>query len=164
MAVRDTYSNFKYYQAIAPVNRDANGDALNGVDIDTRGYEGVTLVVTTGVVESMTTSTASYYCFMLQHTNASALGNGPSDYAYVANCKHIIHSVHSTGATDLTSGIWEPTVNGDDHGSMAYTIGYIGPKRYVRVVLSGTEDAASINIGAIAVLGYPANWPVNTPA
>lgn len=164
--MRDIYSNLGFYRAIDPVNHDsANAAAITGVTIDTQGYQGVLFMVQTGLVESMTTSTTSYFCFMLQHTSASAQGLGASDFAAVSNAKHIIHSVISKGATDLTSGIWQNYVNGDSHGSMNYLIGYIGPKRYVRLVMSGTGDsAASINIGAVAVCGLPANWPINTPA
>lgn len=165
MAQRDTYSNFSFYQAMYTVLHDeANAAAITGRTIDTRGYEGVTFVVTTGEIESMTTSTASYFCFILEHTDASALGAGPSDYTAVTDGNHIIHSVQSVGTT-LTSGIWEDVVNGAEHGSRTYAIGYIGPKRYTRIRVSGTLDsAASINIGAIAILGYPANWPINDPA
>lgn len=161
--MRDIYSNFSYFQAIPPTLQDsANGDALTGETIDLKGYEAVTIAVTLGLVESMTTSTTSYFVLRLQHTDASALEAGPSDFADVADGDHIIHSVISVGAT-LTSGIWQASINGDDFGSATYCIGYKGPKRYVRVYMSGAS-AASINIAALAFIGYPTFWPVNTPA
>lgn len=164
--MRDLYSNFGFYRAIDPVLHDeADAAAITGVTIDTRGYEGITFVVQTGLVESMTTSTTSYFCFRIQHTDASALGLGASDFADVSNCKHIIHSVLAKDSADLTSGIWQNYVNGTDHASMVYMIGYIGPKRYARIVMSGTADsAASINIGAMAFKGLPGDWPISTPA
>lgn len=164
MALRDNFSNFKYYQAISPrVKDDANGGTITGETVDMQGYEAVTFVVNVGFIEAALAS-ASTLQFMLEHTSNSSGNLGASDFAKVATGSEIIHSAISE-ATALTSGIWQSDINASDAaGSNVYIVGYRGPKRYVRLYISGVLDSGcSVNIGAIAVLGYPANWPVNTP-
>ena len=157
MAVRDNYSNFNYYQAIQ--TQGADNTAIAGAAVDTRGYEAVTFAVAVGLVESNTTG----FEIQIQHTDASALGNGPSDFADVTSGSYIIHSALSANDT-LTNGMWQSIMGSTAYGqaSKVYIVGYKGPKRYVRLNVSNTLNG-SINVGAIAILGYPANWPVNTP-
>jgi hypothetical protein len=159
--IRDDYSNFKFFQCFEPQQvLDAD---LTGVDIDTQGYESLTICVNIGNL-SIITST-SYVGFILQHTDASALGAGPSTYALVSATDLI--GLDST-ITALTSGIWR-TIGADATavmsalGSRTVQIGYRGYKRYVRLVVdtNSTVTTGSEPIGAIALLGYPANWPVN---
>lgn len=164
MALRDNYSNFKYFQAISPrVKDDANGGTITGVTVDTRGYEAVTFVVNVGDIENALAS-ASCLQFMLEHASNSSGNLGASDFAKVASGSEILHSVVSVSTT-LTSGVWQSDINASDAaGSNVYIVGYRGNKRYVRLFISGIADSGcSVNIGAIAVLGYPANWPVNQP-
>jgi len=54
-------------------------------------------------------------------------------------------------------------VNISTCGSRIVPVGYRGTKRFVRVVITGATwtGHGSECIGALAVLGYPANWPVN---
>lgn len=164
--MRDVYSNLGFYHHIASILSDeTNGTTLNGLDIDLQGYDGVAFCVVTGSVESGTTSTVSYFHFRIQHTSASSGGLGPSDYADVVYAKHLIHSVISKGASNLTSGIWQDHVAGTTDGSKTYPIGYIGPKRYVRIVIAGSGNSSmSINVACLAMRGLPGNWPINTPA
>lgn len=165
MALRDNYSNSKYFQAISPrVKDDANGGTITGVTVDTRGYEAVTFVVNVGDIENGLAS-ASCLQLMLEHASNSANNTGASDFAKVAYGSEILHSAVSASTT-LTSGIWQSDINASDAaGSNVYIVGYRGKYRYVRLFVSGVGDSGcSVNIGAVAILGYPANWPVNQPA
>jgi len=40
-------------------------------------------------------------------------------------------------------------------------IGYLGPKRWVRIMMSASTDISIVAVAAHAFLGLPANWPVN---
>ena len=50
-------------------------------------------------------------------------------------------------------------------GQSTWVIGYKGPRRYLKLMLesTGSVNTGSIAMCAMAVLGYPANWPVCDP-
>lgn len=157
--LRDDVSNFKFFQAFYP--RELSDDDITGVDVDTQGYESLTFVVNVGRLSTITS--VSYVYFRMQHTDASALGAGPSDYAYVSATDLI-----ECSATSLTSGIWKTFVTAgatalSQAGSTAYAVGYCGDKRYVRIVVDcfSTPGDASDALGGLAILGHPANSPEN---
>ena len=156
---RDDYSNFKYFQCIMPQELVATD--LTGAAIDTQGFESLTIVVNVGNISDITST--SYIGFILEHTDASALGAGPSGYAVCASADFI--GLVSTQA--VTSGIWR-TIGAEATGgisaglgSQTFQIGYRGNKRYVRLIIDANDTLDSAQVGAIAILGYPANWPVN---
>ena len=158
--LRDSYSNYKFFQAF--YTRELDDDDITGDDIDTQGYESLTFMINVGRLSAITS--VSYLYFRMQHTDASALGDGPSDYAYVS-----ADDVIGVDATSLTSGIWKSFHTAtatalSQAGSAVYAIGYRGTKRYVRVVVDcfSSPGAVSDAIGGIAMLGLPGNWPVNT--
>ena len=169
MAVREDFSNFKYYQALPPGIYDQGtmpvAGVINGPCIDTQGYETVTFCVETGDVDvSLATSLA---VIRMQHTDASALGLGPSAYADVSTTDILaIGSCEdfSAGAALVSGIVLAISVSGTsvaDFESQVWQFGYIGDKRYVRLVVEshGTADVGSTYIGAVATLGRPANWP-----
>lgn len=43
-------------------------------------------------------------------------------------------------------------------------VGYIGPHRWVRIMMSASTDISLVAVAAHAHLGTPANWPVNVPS
>jgi hypothetical protein len=151
--MRDGFSNFQFDDALQPNVHDAT---INGQDIDLQGFNMATLIYNVGEVSLP--SDASYYAIRMQHTDASALGAGPSTYANVASID-IITSV--SGA--ITSGIIN-TFSASTAGSQAYKVGYKGGKRYIRAVLEKVGTPSVIHVGVVAVLGEPANWPVTHPA
>lgn len=170
MSTRDNYSNFGWYQAIAPAVYDAAkmpvAGVVNGPCIDTQGFQALTFIINTGDVD--VSQATSLVVIRMQHTSASALGLGPSTYADVSSTD-VIGSGISDGAA-LTSGIIvNLSVSGTsvaDMESMVWAYGYKGSLRYVRLVVEshGTADAGSAFVGAVAVCGYPEHWPVNAPA
>jgi len=160
MALRDNFSNHKFFQCIPPQNMLASAD-LTGVDIDTQGFEALTVCVNVGRLSAITS--VSYIQLILEHTDASALGLGPSTYAIVSAT-----DVIGPDATSLTSGIWKKLFTSgatalSTLGSTVYKVGYRGNKRYVRCVIDLVDSvgAASDAIGAMAILSKPANWAVN---
>jgi hypothetical protein len=160
MTLRDGFFNCDFKDAFYA--RELSDDDITGECIDTQGYESLTFVVAVGRLSTITS--VSYLYFRMQHTDASALGAGPSDYAYVSADDVIGLSVAS-----LTSGIWKSFHTAtatalSQGGSAVYPIGYRGNKRYVRIVVDcfSTPGDASDAIAGIAILGLPANWPVQS--
>ena len=150
MSLRDHYSGFKFFQAIEPQSTDT---AITGVDIDTQGYETLTLIANVGNVSG--TTSASHWVFLLAHASASTAG-GAGTYSYCASIDMI-----RTVSTAVTNGNWASTWSADG-GSQTYMVGYRGSRRYVRVIMSNYGTTPSLIVfGVVALLGDPANWPVN---
>jgi hypothetical protein len=154
MALRDGYSQYGFFMALSP--QDLDGTAVNGNDIDTRGYETVTFVVTVGNAASAgAMSTDNQHEFILAHaddTGASAAGT------YTA-CASTDMIRNASGA--VTSGVWQ-SIGSYTDSSTVYQIGYKGKKRWVRLQFSGNGAPSVMSMAAICILGKPANWNVNT--
>lgn len=154
--VRDGYSNFKFFQALAPfITTDPPAHA--GVAVDTRGYETCTFIVNVGDLASAGAMAADdFHQLKLEHYNSTALA--------WSECypSQMIHSVVGEGGaySTLNSGIFQSIIS-SINGSATYTVGYKGPHRLARIYLSGENTPSTMQIGAVAKLGLPADWPVN---
>ncbi len=139
---REFGSKFAFLNALpARVLVAAN---LTGADIDTRGYNGAVIAVNIGNAQSVVA--ASYAVLRLQHTDASALGAGPSDYADVTSAD-LIRFASQVGA--MTSGIWYSIDSTAYSGTVQY-VAYKGSKRYVRLILEVKTDGTITPEDAIA--------------
>ena len=166
MNIRETFTYFKFVPVASP-GSTGNIATAGGTDINRQGYDSLTFTVNL-ILHSATTLSdvsapykASCWFLRLQHTDASALAAGPSDYADVGSIDVIRNW---SGA--MTSGICYYTLPSTMSGSIAL-IGYRGNKQYVRAYLShqGTIGAnAGSNIIAVEYfLGHAENWPVTVP-
>ena len=154
--LRDGYSNFKFFQALAPYITGDPEDA-QGVAVDTQGYGTCTFVVNVGDLASGGAMAADdFHQFQLEHYNSDA---GAWSEVYPSQ---MIHSVIAAGDS-LNSGIFQ-SIASSTQGSATYAVGYLGPHRTVRFALSGENTPSAMQIGVIAILGEPNDWPVNTPA
>lgn len=156
---RDGFSGFNFFQAL---NAQAAAATATGVDVDRQGYDSLAFVVNLGRCSHV--STLSYWKLRIQHTDASALGAGPSDYADVDASTDLLRE--ASGA--LTSGIFQNVTtqvaaSTSVQGSVMHFVGYVGTKRYVRVVAEMVSTPSVLDIAVNALLGKPGIWPVNTP-
>ncbi len=152
---RENYSNFKYVHALDTLFADAT---TNGITVDTKGYETVTMVVVIGRCSHV--STLSYWQLRLQHASQSTAGIDAW-----ADC--VLSELVNISATSITSGVWKKIITDvaastSLQGSLTYKVGYRGNKRYVRLVVEELSTPSEINIGAVCILGLPGVWPVNT--
>lgn len=151
MAVRDGYSNLKFFQEVLP---SAAIDATTtGTTVDMQGFNTGTIIVNVGRLSLI--SDASHWVLRLQHTDASALGAGPSDFADAAAT-----DVIASDALTL-SGIWK-TLDLSTDGSAAYAVGYRGSKRYIHLVIEKVLTPSIAEFGSVAILGEPGDWAVQT--
>ena len=136
--MQDLNNNIKSVQSLAPAVRtaDANGD---GVDL--QGFEAVAVAVDTGA-EGITLSSSNKIEFELEHSDDD------STYTDVAQADVI-------GVT-LGSGGLFLTLDANGETPQISEIGYVGGKRYIRVVanFSGTHGTGT-PISAFAILGKP---------
>jgi hypothetical protein len=187
--VRDGFSNFKFFEALAPQSFDGSA-SVTGATVDKQGYETLTFIVHAGEISgiaSALTSVTSCAWVRMQDGESNAAGT-----VVWANCQasDIQVDLRLSGATSNTAGLTSTSMgilnvsnagSGLDNGtffclggvsadnqsfweSQAYAAGYIGDKRWIRVVVSvsAAGETSAVGIAAIAVLGLEANWPVNT--
>ena len=154
---RDGYSNFGFYDAMTPASQTA---ALDGRTIDRQGFETVTFITVTDAITSGVADTSDWV-LRLEHGTASALG--VDQWSTVPNSL-LIHSVAGGYASTASDGIFQKIGITTGSGT-TYAVGYKGDHshRYVRLVLSETDVMSATIMGAIAILGEPSNWEVNTP-
>ncbi len=158
--LRDGYSNFKFFQCLEPQDVASGGAAVTGITVDTLGYGTATIVVNVGMATGGALSAEdNRFQLMLEHYN--------SDATSWSECypSQMIHSViGEDGAySTLNSGIFQSIVSFTSFASRTYAVGYRGPYRFIRLRISEVGAPSTYSMGAIAILGLPANWPVNSP-
>ena len=183
--VRDGYSNFKFFEVIGP--RSSLGAQITGVAADKRGFETLTFVFginidVSGVVSGDHGGETSMYFMRMQHGNSNAAGTVVYSNCLASNMlvdmtfgAYSDVSVTSYGWLDLLS-----TGSGINEGicahfgigtggtwanveSTPWAAGYIGPRRWARLLFScsAVGDISAVGVYAIAILGLPGQWPIN---
>ena len=187
--VRDGYSNFAFFVAIAPGS--TVGLAANGWTIDRQGYETVTFLHACQLDTSGTVSGAfagsllSGQFLRMQHGKSNAAGT-----INWANCQasNMLFDITLSGTySGVSNTSWGMMAgmdgtscgSGPDQGtffiygisnsfcsyieSHCWAVGYIGDRRWVRINLShsAAAEASTMGFAAFAILGKEAVWPVN---
>ena len=162
---RDLFSSLKFYQALKPKLYTTWANA--GKAIDLRGYEGAIIVVNVGTVGSAgALGATSFIQLKLEHAlgstydTAASASDGTWSEVYPSQ---MIHSVIGmAGAySALDSGIFQSITSGTSgEEETVFVVGYKGPRRFIRLYVSGEDGPSAIEMGAIAVLGLPQDWAV----
>jgi len=136
--MKDLANNVKVIQSIAPVVGTADA---NGTGVDLQGFESAMAVVDTGV-EGDTLSSSVKIDFKLEDSD--------DDSTYSA----VTSALHVTDGTVDSNGIFL-TLDDNAETPQVTSIGYVGGKRYLRVVAdftgthtNGTPYAVSIVKGS----------------
>lgn len=127
--MRDIASNIGVKNALSPAVQSAT---VKGNAIDRKGFESVAFVINSGAIAG-----DGLYAPKLQDSDTTT----DADFADV-DAKFLIGTLPAALAADS-----------------AVKVGYIGHKRYVRVVLTKTSGT-SVAAGAVAVLGDANARPV----
>ena len=136
--MRDLYHNVLATQVLNPINSTATKTSST---IDLQGYNALAVVFALGL-SADTLSGSIYWTLTLQHSDDN------STYSAVAT-------------TDCNSGVNSVVVNGTTLDRQAYSIGYIGGKRYVQAVATPTGSTSSgMPIGVVALRGKAGYAPV----
>lgn len=141
--MRDMLNNIDVRRAISPFNQGGGNTAVQSQIIDTQGYDSLTFVIATG---NLADSDATF-AVSLEHGDAADLSDAtpvPAD-----------DLVGTTAAASFTFA-------NDDS---VRKIGYRGSKRYVRLVItpSNNDALAATFLSAVAVLGHPMQAPTANP-
>lgn len=157
-AKRDGYSNYSFFQTLEP--QDVAAGSVTSVAIDLQGFETATIVVNVGTATGGGALSAdNRHQLMLEHYNSTA---GAWSECYPSQ---MIHSVVGQGGaySTLNSGIFQSIASVTSYASQTYAVGYKGPHRSIRLRISDAGAPSTYSMGAIAILGLPANWPINEP-
>ncbi len=164
---RDGYSNFGFYQALAPrFTTDAAG-AENGDTLDLQGFDTATIALNVlSYCSAGANGAGDYVVYFLEHGLASAAG--VSAWSAVPQSQ-MIHSTEGGYDSTAETGVLASLMSGTDIAASAnsalYFVGYKKDvlHRYLRIKLSNVGDASAMFAGAVAMLGLPGEWPVNEP-
>jgi hypothetical protein len=139
--MRDLLNSIHPVRAISPAAAVTDNTPFVSQIIDTLGYGSLTFVISTG---SLADADASFAVTM-EHGNAANF----SDAAAVP-------------ASDLVGTLALAGFNfGDDDETRK--IGYIGPKRYVRLTVTPSNNTGNAFVSAVAILGHPNSMPTANP-
>jgi hypothetical protein len=142
--MRDLANNIVPVQSLAPAVRTADAD---GTGVDLQGFESATIVVDTGA-EGDTLSSSVKIDFKLEDSDDN------STFAAVTSNTLVI------GGTVDSNGIFL-TLDANGETPQISEIGYVGGKRYVRVVADFTGSHSNgTPIAAAVIKGHPRHGAV----
>jgi hypothetical protein len=142
--MRDSLSNTRLTRA---ANQTLSGTTANASDLfDRRGFGSLTVYLETGTVTDA--GTASGFTMKLQHSDTTATG----DFVDVGDSEVVPNS----------GGLRTITVTSDaDDNLFINGLGYVGEKRYVRGLTTGTTGTSAV-INLVGIFGHPSQAPTTT--
>lgn len=140
MATRDLHNNIAPKRAISPVSVADNTAQVSQI-IDLNGYESLEFVILAGALADADVT----FTVLVEDGAAANL----SDAAAVDD-KFLL-------GTEAQAGF---KFDSDDK---VFKIGYVGPKRYVRLTITPANNASAALLAAVAILGHPHNRPTGNP-
>ncbi len=139
--MNDLHNAITLKRAISPVSVADNTAQISQI-IDRQGYGACEFVIATGSIADVDAT----FAVLVEHGNQANL----SDAAAVPDEELI--------GTEAVAGF-----QFDDDNEVR-KIGYRGNKRYLRLTITPSANASAALIGAVAVLGRPAQAPAAQPA
>ena len=142
MPYRDEMNNIHPLVAILPQVQTNSDTAIVSAIIDTLGYDSLTFAIVTGAV-----------------TDADVTVAITMDHGDVAN----LSDAAAVPAANLV-GTLALAGFGFADDSESRKVGYVGPKRYVRLTATPTGNGAgALPIAAVAILANPSQGPTANP-
>jgi hypothetical protein len=137
--MRDLHNHLKHVVVTAPISGAADNTASTGTGVDRLGFESLELVITLGVIADADAT------FAVEVQESDASGSG---YTAVADADLIGTEAQAAFAFDSDGGVRK--------------IGYKGTKRYVRTVITPSNNAGAWLHAVTAVLGNARRSPSQT--
>lgn len=150
---RDLHSNIKAVQHLAAVAATTTQTPASGVDL--RGFDAAEFVITIGTITNIANSPAPSWSFKLQESDAAA-----TDFADVTDSAVVLvgSAASPVTAPDASSGVFLVVDSASEDGAV-YRVGYVGTKRYVRVVATAANTPGATPLAILALLGKPGLAP-----
>jgi hypothetical protein len=145
---RDLHSNISVVSHIIGTLSATEAPA-DGVDL--QGFNSCEFIINIGAITNIANSPTPSWAFKLQESDAPS-----SDFTDVTDSNAVLNdSARSPVETpDSSSGVFL-TIDGVSEDDEAYRVGYIGTKRYVRVVAIAANAPGNTPLSVLAVLGHP---------
>lgn len=137
--MRDLMNQIHIKRAISPVSV-ADNTAQTGEVVDLQGYDSCTFVIATGSIADADAT----FAVEVQECDTSG-----GTYTAVADANLV--------GTEALAGFQF------DDDNECRKIGYIGSKRYVKLVITPSGNASAALLSAVAVLGHPNRSPTSNP-
>jgi hypothetical protein len=144
----DLKNNIQLVESLNAIVKDAD---TNSTGIDTQGANSAMVIVNVGA-PGITFSGSNKVDIKLEDSADN------STFAAVTNNNFV------TGGTVDSAGIWQ-TIDANGECNAVYGLGYVGPERYIRVVLdfSGTHGTGT-SFGVVGALGNLESSPTYAQA
>ena len=144
----DLKNNIQLVESLNAIVKDAD---TNSTGIDTQGANSAMVIVNVGA-PGITFSGTNKVDIKLEDSADN------STFAAVTNNNFV------TGGTVDSAGIWQ-TIDANGECNAVYGLGYVGPERYIRVVLdfSGTHGTGTV-FGVTGALGNLESAPTDAQA
>ena len=144
----DLKNNIQLVESLNAIVKDAD---TNSTGIDTQGANSAMVIVNVGA-PGITFSGTNKVDIKLEDSADN------STFAAVTNNNFV------TGGTVDSAGIWQ-TIDANGECNAVYGLGYVGPERYIRVVLdfSGTHGTGT-SFGVVGALGNLESAPTYAQA
>jgi len=172
MAVREDYSNFKWFEMFEAEDYGEGliSGELSSLSVDTRGYEAVTLMINIGSL----TVVSIQSCMAIALMHADSVTAASYDYVSSTDLIGSDYTPYSGGeisfggSVALTSGKIMKMAMGAASvasGEGTWAVGYVGKRRYLKAMLvsEGSVNTGSMYMCMMAVATRPANWPIADP-
>ena len=142
--MRDAISNTRLTRA---ASQTLSGTTANASELfDRRGFSSLTVYLETGTVTDC--GTAAGFTMKLQHSDTTATG----DFVDVPDSEVVPNS----------GGLRTISVTSDSDDNLFINgLGYVGEKRYVRGLTTGTTATAAV-INLVGIFGHPSQAPTTT--
>jgi hypothetical protein len=140
MASKDLHNNIDIKRAISPVSVSDNTAQVSQI-LDTRGYESVELVISTGSIADADAT----FVVLIEDGDSATL----TDAAAVSDTFLL--------GTEALAGFQF------DDDNECRKIGYVGGKRYVRATITPASNASAALFSAVWVLGHARTAPTANP-
>lgn len=137
--MRDLANHLSFKRAISPQAARTDNTPIVSQIIDLAGFEKMCFAINIGE----NTDTNATFAVLVEHGDAANL----SDAAVVP-------------ASQLTGTVADAAFTAADDDNSTRKIGYVGPKRYVRLTITPSgNDSGNIFVTALAALSGSRYWP-----
>lgn len=152
MTTRDLHSNIKVVQHVAAQAITTTNTPSNGVDL--KGFESAEFLIAIGTVTNIANSPQPSWAFKLQDSDDD------SDFSDVTDSNVVLvgSAKSPVAAPNSSTGVFL-TVDAAAEDAQTYRVGYVGAKRYVRVVATAANTPGSTPYAVVAVLSNAHQTP-----
>lgn len=144
----DLHNNIKCSRGFSPAAASTNNDAFVSQIVDTANFGSCEYVFIMG---SIADADVTFTVLVEDGDNASLTDNAAVDDAFLLGTEA---GTIAAGAQDGTGA-----APGFADDNKVFKIGYIGPKRYVRVTITPANNTGNIFIAGIWIQGHPRVLP-----